>query len=278
MAEAPNILFLLSLTPCLDSHLSSFICVETCVILTFFMWIREQCESFLTQVQKATPSNRATSRQRHSAKSILRYHCFKQRMRFKRSHKNQFVKPQPLFYLTWKGRLFYLTFYLFLYFYVVGCRVERLIGSFFKRLLYGLHIRHRSDLNLRVATCASYRAYQSIVSLLHSTFQPRLDTNSFKLASILCVPSPCPAKRNVLKNCTLMREQLFLELPGASSSKVWAPSVSSMWTILAVAIPFDFLAVSKYPVFHRRCFAPNNGPKSTMTKAPILRTQPTVAS
>ena len=150
--------------------------------MTFLMWVRHEWRKSIKLAAKTDKSTRWMDRKRTSTVNHLRYHCFKQRMKYKRACKGHFIKPTPLSYLTWKFKI--LTFFLrtAIYTYLVGCRVERLVGHSFKLLLCPRHLRHRLDLSCRVNKHAVTHAFQSTTaSSSLPPFRPRFDTDSYRI-------------------------------------------------------------------------------------------------
>ena len=147
MAEAPNILFLLSLTSVIYSVTSYLIFCEVWAMLTFLCWVRNKWHAIAQQAAKTDKSSRKIRRQRTSIANHIRYHCFKQRMKHKRIHKGHYIKPKPLFHLTWKFKAIQLTIRVAAFIYLVGCCVERLVGHSFHLLLHLRQLWHPIELN-----------------------------------------------------------------------------------------------------------------------------------
>jgi len=120
MAEAPNILTFLLLTSAVDSLPSFLAMFETCIMTIWMLWICQKYWSFSTHASKTDKSTRKSRRHQYSCMTTLRYHCFKQRMKFKKAHKGKYSIPPPLFYLTWKFTVLKLTFILAAVIYKVG--------------------------------------------------------------------------------------------------------------------------------------------------------------
>ena len=161
MVEAPNFLLFLLRTSVLDSATSYLVFCEMCTIMTFFFWVRHKWHKIIRQTAKIDKSTRKMNQQRPSAAKHLRYHCFKQRMKHKHAHKGHFIKPKPLFYLTWKFKVLIFFLRTAISIYLVGCCVEHLDGHSFKLLLCPRHLRHRLNLSCRINRHAVTHAFQS---------------------------------------------------------------------------------------------------------------------
>jgi hypothetical protein len=182
MAEAPNILLLLSLTSILDSMTSYLIFCELWTIVTLLCLVRNKWHDVAKQALKSDKSIRESSRQqRISPANHLRYHCFKQRMKHKRMQKGHYKKPKPLFHLTWKYKAMKLTIRLAASIYQAGCRVERLVGRSFQLLLCVHSLIYQLELNCRLKTHSVRHAFKSTGTFLSHPFRPRFDTDSFRI-------------------------------------------------------------------------------------------------
>jgi hypothetical protein len=170
------------------------------VIITFLKWIREEYKTFSIIASKADKSIHSMWRQRQSINKHLWYHCFKQRMKYKRAHKGQYIKPKPLFHLTWKFKVITLTLHAAFVLYMVGCRVEHLVGSFVQWLLSVNSFCYRTELNCRIGKHTVLHAFQTHAPPPPShTFQPRFDTDSFRIG----IDTLCSVTMSGKKECFL---------------------------------------------------------------------------
>ena len=135
MAEAPNFLLFLSLTSILNSVTSYLVFCEIWTIIILLCVVRHKWHQIAQQAVKSDRSTCKMDWHRTSTVNHLRYHCFKQRMKYKHIHKGKYIKPKPLFYLTWKFKAIKLTVRAAASIYLAGCRVERLVGHSFQLLL-----------------------------------------------------------------------------------------------------------------------------------------------
>ena len=119
-------------------------------------------------------------------------------MKFRRAHKGHYIKLKPLFHLTWKFKIIALTLQAALAIYLVGCCVERLIGSSVQWLLSVNSFRYRTELNCRMAKHAVFHAFQTHAPVLPShTFHPRLDTDFFRIG----IDTLCSVTMSDKKEC-----------------------------------------------------------------------------
>ena len=134
MAEAPNFLLFLSLTSILNSMTSYLVFCEIWTIIILLCVVRHKWHQIAQQAVKSDRSTRKMDRHRTSTVNHLRYHCFKQRMKYKHTYKGEYIKPKQLFHLTWKFKALKLTLRTATFIYLVGCRMERFVGRAWKSL------------------------------------------------------------------------------------------------------------------------------------------------
>ena len=260
MAEAPNLLLLMSLTSILTSINSYLVFCKIWATMTFLMWVRHEWHKIIKLAAKTDKSTREMDRQRTSAVNHLRYHCFKQRMKHKHAHKGHFVKPKPLFNLSWKFKA--LTFLLraAIFVYLVGCRVERLVGHSYQLLLCPCHLRHRLDLSCRVNKHAGTHAFQSTTA---SSSLPPFDLDSTPIRSGLGLTHfaqlPCQDVRNALETSSLLRELPSPVLQAALFLKARARSVSTLTMTMVLDITSAYQTVSISQDCHRHSCVLNIG-------------------
>ena len=119
-------------------------------------------------------------------------------MKFRRAHKGHYIKPKPLFYLTWKFKIIALTLRAALALYLVGCRMEHLVGSSFQWLLSVNSLCYRTELNYRMAKHTVLHAFQTQAPSSPShIFQPRFDTDSFRIG----IDTLCSVTMSGKKEC-----------------------------------------------------------------------------
>jgi hypothetical protein len=135
MAEAPNFILLLTLTSMLDSLSSYFLVCKIWTMMTFFIWVRDKWNTISQQTARGAKSMCTICRQRGSIARKLQYHCFKQHMKHKLTYKGQFIKPKPLFYLTWKFKAIKLILHVAIFIYLANGCVEHLVSDSFQLLL-----------------------------------------------------------------------------------------------------------------------------------------------
>jgi hypothetical protein len=86
-------------------------------------------------------------------------------MKYKHTHKGRYRKPKPLFHLTWKFKILQLTIRAAASIYLVGCRVERLVGHSFHLLLCLRQslsqLFHQVIINCRIQSHAAHQAFKS---------------------------------------------------------------------------------------------------------------------
>ncbi len=151
-------------------------------MITFFCLVRYKWHQISQQAVKTDRSTRKMDRQQPSAFNHLRYHCFKQRMKYKHTHRGYFIKPKSLFHLTWKFKALKLTLCTATFVYLVGCHMERLVGYSFQRLLHLHQLRHQIGLNCQMRKHAIRQAFKSTTATsLPLPFWPRFDTDSFRI-------------------------------------------------------------------------------------------------
>ncbi len=175
MAEAPNILLFLLLTSVLDSVTSCLIFCEIWTMATMMLWVRHKWQVIATQALKSDKSARKTGRQRRTSfTDHLRFHCFKQRIKYKHKHKGRYRKPKKLFHLTWKFKALKLTLQVAVSIYQAGCRVERLVGHSFQLLLCLrlslCQLLHQLIINCRIKSYTTHQAFKSTLSALSHPF------------------------------------------------------------------------------------------------------------
>jgi hypothetical protein len=199
MAEAPTILLLLSLTfPTNPSVLAALF--QTLFITTFLLWVTHACRSFSTKANKMDASRRRSLRtSRRNVRNKHVYHFFRQRMKRKRANKGKHTKPPKLFHLTWKFKTICLTLRAITFAAMAGCRVKRLVGSFFQQMLLCVcHLRHRLCIQCRLQRHSATVAFHSTIDKLSNMpFRPRFDTDSFKIG----IDTLCSVTMSGSKDC-----------------------------------------------------------------------------
>ncbi len=198
MAEAPNFLLFLSLTSILNSVTSYLVFCEMWTIIILLCVVRHKWHQIAQQAVKSDRSTRKMDRHRTSTVNHLRYHRFKQRMKYKHVHKGKYIKPKPLFYLTWKFKAIKLTVRAAASIYLAGCRVERLVGHSSQLLLYLSQLCHRIALYCRMRHHAIHQAFRSTTASSSSLpYHSRFDTDSFRIG----VDTLCSVTMSGKKEC-----------------------------------------------------------------------------
>ena len=200
MAEAPNILLLLTLSSCLPDLQSIFTFIDILIAVSFLTWAHGQAQHFLHHATKHDKSLRKDLRQqrRHLPKAQFRYHWFKSRMKRKKSRK--FRKPPPLLHLTWKWKFWKLFIMTALTLYKVCCYMEHSFTSSLKQAHYFATLFRSFLLQTIPWRCTQQHArhcafFSTLDSSLPNPVCSRFDTDSFKIGvDTLCSVTMSPRK------------------------------------------------------------------------------------